>query len=89
MVILIDTREQRPYAFSSCPTLRVALETGDYSYICDGRELRDVVAIERKSVTDLLGCIGGQRDRFERELARLAELSFRAIIIECAIPDLL
>jgi len=30
--------------------------------------LEDRVGIERKSLSDLLGCIGGSRDRFEREL---------------------
>jgi hypothetical protein len=87
--ILIDTREQRPLSFGDIPVRREALETGDYSCICDDKDLRDVVVIERKSVSDLLGCIGGQRERFERELTRLAQIPFRAIVIEGSIPDLL
>lgn len=61
MVILVDTREQRPLSFGDLPTRRATLVTGDYSVIANGRDLRDVVVIERKSVSDLLGCIGGQR----------------------------
>ncbi|HKD69787.1 MAG TPA: ERCC4 domain-containing protein, partial [Candidatus Binataceae bacterium] len=89
LVILIDSREQRPLSFGDIPVRRDALETGDYSCICDDKDLRDVVAIERKSISDLLGCIGGQRELFERELTRLAQIPFRAIVIEGSIPDLL
>jgi hypothetical protein len=87
--ILIDSREQRPLSFGDIPVRRDALQTGDYSCICDDKDLRDVVAIERKSISDLLGCIGGQRERFERELTRLAQIPFRALVIEASIPDLL
>ncbi|HKD69981.1 MAG TPA: ERCC4 domain-containing protein [Candidatus Binataceae bacterium] len=86
ITILIDTREQRPLSFGDLPTQRVELETGDYSCICDGKDLRDLVAIERKSVNNL-GCIGGQRERFERKLVRLAQLPFRTLVIEGSTAD--
>ena len=82
LVILVDTREQLPLAFPGFTSERATLATGDYSCISDGVDLRGVVAIERKSVSDLLGCVGQQRDRFERELARLSEIRFRALVIE-------
>ena len=43
MVILVDTREQRPLPFK-CPTKRVKLDTGDYSV--DG--IQTVFRAERK-----------------------------------------
>src|SRR5712671_6356324 len=87
LTILIDTREQVPLAFCGFATERATLSTGDYSCVSDGVDLRDVVAIERKSVSDLLGCIGQQRERFERELERMAQLRFRAIVIEATFSD--
>jgi ERCC4-type nuclease len=89
ITVLQDSREQKPYAFGELKVEIVALRVGDYSCVADGTDLRDVVAIERKSISDLLGCIGGQRERFERELTRLAQIPFRAIVIEGTIPDLL
>src|SRR5271155_38776 len=86
-MILIDTREQAPLAFGDIATERATLVTGDYSVVADGVDLRGVVAIERKSVSDLLGCIGGQRERFERELQRLAQLRFRALVIEATFSE--
>jgi hypothetical protein len=49
LAILIDTREQRPLEFDGLSTALAALETGDYSCVCDSVDLRDVVVIERKS----------------------------------------
>jgi DNA excision repair protein ERCC-4 len=89
MIILIDTREQSPLAFPGFTTERASLKTGDYSCRCEGADLRDVVAIERKSVSDLLGCIGGERDRFERELERLAQLRFRALVVEASLAEVI
>jgi ERCC4-type nuclease len=90
LTILIDTREQRALQFpGDVKTESATLESGDYSARLGDFDLRDLAAIERKSISDLLGCIGGDRDRFERELARLAALPFRALVIEGSMPDLL
>jgi DNA excision repair protein ERCC-4 len=86
-VILIDTREQAPLTFPGFASTRATLMTGDYSVVADGVDLRDCAAIERKSVSDLLGCVGSQRQRFERELERLARLRFRALVIEATLRD--
>ena len=45
------------------------LPTGDYCL----EGLADRCIVERKTVSDLLGCIGHGRERFERELARLRD----------------
>jgi ERCC4-type nuclease len=80
---LIDTREQRPY---SLPNSRVAtLKTGDYSV--EGFET--VIAVERKSHLDLVGCVGQSRERFIRELQRLAEFPYPAIVVEATLEGIL
>jgi len=89
--IVCDTREQAPYSFEGfhadakdsnlpliVPTRRACLGAGDYSLL--GHE--SSVAVERKSLSDAFGTIGGGRDRFERELARLAEMDYAAVVIE-------
>ena len=85
IIPLIDSREQTPWDLPALGTPQtVTLDTGDYSYLGGEREL----AIERKSLTDLLGCIGGERERFERELTRMLAYPTRALIIEASWPDL-
>ena len=83
-VIVIDTREQQPLTFD-LPTERGSLITGDYSI----KGLETFVAVERKSVDDLVGCLKGQqRERFERELSRGRGLDYFALVIEADLADL-
>lgn len=44
--------------------------------------MRQIVAIERKSVADLMGSLGVGRERFEKEMARLAKIRWRFLVIE-------
>ena len=83
MIIIIDSREQKPYSFD-CETKTGTLQTGDYS-ISGGENL---VAIERKSIDDLIGSLTSGRDRFERELHRGKALEYFALIIEASLSDL-
>jgi len=48
----------------------------------------DLAAIERKSLSDLLGCIGQERDRFDREVIRLLAYPARALVIESTWAEL-
>jgi len=82
-IILIDSREQLPYDFKTA-SKRGTLETGDYSL--HGAE--SLLAIERKSLGDLLGCLTTDRDRFERELYRGRALDYFALVIESALSDI-
>lgn len=83
-VILIDTREQRPFTFSADVDVeRVTLPTGDYSI----RGATEHVAIERKSLADLVQCVGRERERFEEELRRLEAYPIRALVIEATPLD--
>lgn len=76
--VVVDTREQNPFVFESLPTTRGTLDTGDYSVA----GLEHLIAVERKSLPDLLGCLGHGRDRFKRELQRLRAYRFRLLVVE-------
>jgi DNA excision repair protein ERCC-4 len=79
--ILIDTREQRPLRFA--PDLGVdcgvaKLDAGDYSV----RGFTEHIALERKSVADLIGTLTKGRERFEAELDLLTQFRWKAILVE-------
>lgn len=76
--IIIDTREQVPWSFCNLPNEPGTLAAGDYSV----RGLTHLISIERKSLPDLLACVGRERDRFRRELARLRAYRFRCLVVE-------
>jgi len=82
VIIIVDTREQKPYDFSHIsppPVVKVAtLKAGDYSL----KGFEDQVAIERKSLIDAFGTFGTGRKRFERELERMVTYQFAAVVIE-------
>ena len=75
---IVDTREQTPLDLSPLRCEPGTLATGDYSV----RGLEHVIAIERKSLGDLLSCIGGERERFDREVQRLLAYPTRALVVE-------
>ena len=78
ITVLIDTREKLPFDLTPLKTQKATLSTGDYSIL----GLEKHVAIERKGLQDLVGCVGGERERFEREIQRLKSYPVRAIICE-------
>ncbi len=82
--ILIDQREKKPYSLPNSKT--AFLPHGDYSL--EGMASY-AVSIERKSLSDIYGCVGQHRDRFERELAHLARYKYAALVIECDLPAFL
>ena len=88
MKIIIDTREQHPFTFEGQQDVEVvsgSLITGDYFLA----GLTDRVALERKSLADLVGCLtGGGRERFERELNRGRALDYFAVVIEAGFSEL-
>ena len=84
--ILVDTREKTPWKFTEAATVeRVNLPTGDYSLA----GFTDRVAIERKSLPDLVMCVGPERERFMDEMRRLRAYDVRAVVVEAAIDDVL
>ena len=87
MIIITDSREQLPYNFQGydVQVVRAGLPAGDYSL--PGAE--SLAAIERKSLDDLIGCLlAKQRDRFERELARLRPYHVAAVVVESTWEDI-
>jgi ERCC4-type nuclease len=79
MIVLCDSREQRPPPFPEGIVLeRATLGEGDYST----PTLRDVAVIERKSVGDFASTITHGRARFDRELVRLGGYRWKAIVVE-------
>ena len=83
--IVIDSREQAPYAFAGHQTEAGTLQTGDYSLA----GLEHLISVERKELGDFLGCLTHGRDRFKRELQRLRGWRFRCIVIEATMGDIL
>jgi DNA excision repair protein ERCC-4 len=77
---IIDTREQSPLDLEPLRTVAGTLDTGDYSL----RGLEHIVRIERKSLPDLVGCVGRERDRFEREVQRLLAFEVRVLVVEAS-----
>ena len=96
LTFIQDTREQSPFSFGA-PVRReftdggtriATMEAGDYSVCIDGGEPLSV-AIERKSLGDFFGVCGYGRERFERELERLTQYEYRAIVIEASADGVL
>jgi len=85
MVIIVDNREQTPWIFPPEQIVKAGtLQTGDYSI----EGLTDLICVERKSVQDLVGCIGKGRERFERELHRMRGYRFACVIVEGSLRKL-
>lgn len=87
MMIVIDSREQRPFPFTryaEAQTTTGTLATGDYSLA----GLEHVLAVERKSIDDLIQCLSTSRERFERELSRARALHSFMVVVECNWHDI-
>ena len=81
IIIIKDTREPEVGswdAYFTAPSVRGTLKTGDFSLL--GYDNK--IAIERKELNDLIGCLTTNRDRFERELERSQEMDFFCVICE-------
>lgn len=87
--IVRDTREQKRQdralgwtfsdGFDPKPTLITdSLSTGDYSLVGHENE----VVVERKTLPDLIACLGPERERFERELSRMRGIPSVTVIVE-------
>jgi DNA excision repair protein ERCC-4 len=78
-LLIQDSREQHGFGpMFTAPYVVEGLPVGDYSIA----GLQDRVAIERKSLTDLVGSLTYGRERFERELSRARSYQFFAVVIE-------
>ena len=84
--VVVDSREQCPYRFEGMGAVVEvgALASGDYSLHGFGSR----IAIERKELGDLIGCLTYGRERFERELVRLRSYEFACVLVESPAHDL-
>ena len=87
ITVVVDTREQEPYTFDSegVTATRRALPAGDYSL--EGWEA--AVAVERKTLEDLVSTVIRSRKRFRTELERLAGYKAACIVVEANLGDIL
>lgn len=84
---VVDTREQEPYAFEfGCSeVVRRTLPVGDYSI--EGPE--DSVAVERKTIENLVSTVIHSRKRFTKELRLLSEYDTACVVVEAHLRDIL
>lgn len=86
--LIIDSREQLPYGFNRFhdqfkEIRRGKLLCGDYSIHC----FETKICVERKSLPDLVNTVIHGRDRFKRELAKMHNYDYAAIVIEASLKD--
>ena len=77
LIALVDTREQRPFDLSPLQCERASLVTADYTI----KGLEDFIAYERKSLSDLVGCVGIDRVRFEKVITRMLSYECRGLVV--------
>ena len=84
--VVVDSREQCPYRFEGMGAVVEVgvLASGDYSLHGFGSR----IAIERKELGDLIGCLSYGRERFERELVRLRSYEFACVLVESPVHAL-
>lgn len=84
--ILVDSKEQIPWTFDerSFVTTRKNLRTADYSL----PGLEDRVALERKSLGDLVNTVIHDWLRFRKELVRLSGFDVAAIVVEANLQQI-
>lgn len=81
IIVGVDSRERTPPPIDLLlPTQKVKLQTGDYTVV----GLDGMVRIERKSLQDLVMCVGRERDRFDRCIERLRGFDLAMIVIEAS-----
>ena len=79
LTIICDTREQKPLKFLGHNIINTRLNFGDYSVL--GRE--NILAIERKSLQDLIGSAISGYERFYKEFQRVKDAgAYLVVVIE-------
>ena len=79
--VIVDTREQTPFKFTShdnwiAETKRQKLDAGDYSVV----GMEKLLTLERKTLTDLITNLMQHRKRFFRLCEKLAKYRWCAIL---------
>jgi len=83
--ILIDSREEARLRIDKrFPVEIVGLPVGDYGIRGFSDWNNPAFIVERKSLDDLCGSLGKGRARFLREIEKMRQFRFRALVIEAA-----
>jgi ERCC4-type nuclease len=85
--VIIDNKEQKPLEFKN--SVSKHMKTGDYSILYRGIDYSNKIALERKSIADLISTLSSGHKRFKKELERALNLEYFAIIIEGPYFDVL
>ncbi|KXK28787.1 MAG: hypothetical protein UZ01_02527 [Candidatus Brocadia sinica] len=84
LVIIRDTREQKPLVFPNAKVKDAKLQTGDYSL----EHFEDKITIERKSLSDLLQSLSAERKRFMSEVQRMRAFEYAGLVVEASLADI-
>lgn len=87
--VIFDTREKAPFDLCRFPNwiageIRQKLDVGDYSI----QGMESLLALERKSLSDLITTVIQQRPRFFRMCEQLAKYRWRALLIEASYEEI-
>ena len=82
MKIIIDTREQNPLKIQGYQIVIEALPVGDYGIVGFSDWQNPAFIVERKSLDDLTASLTKGRDRFIREVEKMRQFRFKALLIE-------
>jgi ERCC4-type nuclease len=77
LIVIVDTREQRPLSLK-CETVRKTLKFGDYGAMVGDYQIP--VVFERKGLGDLYGSLTFGYDRLRRVFDRADKAGFKLII---------
>lgn len=88
-IVLVNTREQIPFEFTNhsnwiADTKRQKFGAGDYSVV----GMDNLLALERKTLTDLITTLMQHRKRFFKLCEKLAKYRWRALLIEATYEDI-
>ena len=96
--IIVDTREvsekewerthSAPIPITEFRLVRDTLPVGDYGIIGFSKWDYPAFIIERKEKNDFCACMGNERARFEREVEKMRQFRFRALLVECDRTDI-
>ena len=81
-IVQIDTREQCPLDIKAYPTEIATLPVGDYGISGFSDWQNPAFIVERKSLSDLISSLTQGRERFMREVEKMRQFRFAAIVIE-------
>lgn len=94
MLILIDSREQKPWKFRDYKCHRCTLETGDYAMASEpnskytDEQLNHLLCIDRKgSVSELFQNV--TQVRFKKEIERMKRFKHAYLIFEFTLEDVM